>query len=80
MTSGPKKYCEDNDVHHDGHSVRVATEVCNVVVDPLQSQQLQADVRFFSPFCRVIAICGEQYIKMLFGQGGPKTYGSDILE
>ena len=35
MTSGPKKYCEDNDVHHDGHSVRVATEVCNVVVDPL---------------------------------------------
>ena len=37
----------DNDVHHDGHSVRVATKVCNVVVDPFQRQQLQVGVRFF---------------------------------
>ena len=53
MTSGPKKYCEDNDVHHDGHSVRVATEVGNVVVDPLQRQQLQAGVRFVFLSARV---------------------------
>ena len=50
MTSGPKKYCEDNDVHHDGHSVRVATKVGNMIVDPLQSQQLQDGVSFYRVF------------------------------
>ena len=68
MTSGPKKYCEDNDVHHDGHSVRVTTEVCNVVVDPLQSQQLQDVVSFyriFEDFSQIgieILGCGEPSI------------------
>ena len=39
-------FCDGSDIHHDGNSVRVASEVCNMVVDPLEGQQLQLGLRF----------------------------------
>ena len=39
-----------SDIHHDGNSVRVASEVCNMVVDPLKGQQLQLGLRFVINF------------------------------
>ena len=43
--------------HHDSHSVRVTTEVCNMIVDPLQCQQLQAGTLDFSPQFHQLSFC-----------------------
>ena len=39
-------FYDGTDIYHDGNSVRVASEVCNMVVNPLEGQQLQLGLRF----------------------------------